>query len=211
MNIRSRCAPVQPLRERLKQVAREAILEAGEAVFAERGFSGAHMEEIAERAGVAVGTLYNRFADRDALWKELCRSRREALLVKLDETLLRVREQPFEEALRALLTTFVDHWAAHRGFLAVLMQIDPPTSSPGPRARNRTMAEEMLERVAALVHRGVERDVLRAQAADLYPVLLLGMLRGVLFQHLRDAPSSAAPAVVESMVQLFLRGARKSP
>jgi AcrR family transcriptional regulator len=210
MNMRSRCA-IQPLRERLKQVAREAILEAGEAVFAERGFAGARMEEIAERAGVAVGTLYNHFADRDALWKELCRSRREALLVKLDEALLRVGEQPFEGALRALLATFVDHWAAHRGFLAVLMQIDPPTSLPGPRARDRTMAEEMLERVAALVRRGVEQGALQAQAADLYPVLLLGMLRGILFQHLRDAASSAAPEEVERMVRVFLRGARKTP
>src|SRR5512142_217732 len=107
MNLRSKTeAPIQPLRERVKQATREAILEAGEAVFAERGFGGARMEEIAERAGVAVGTLYNRFADRQALWTELCRSRREALLVKLDETLQRVREDAFEDALRAMLATF---------------------------------------------------------------------------------------------------------
>jgi AcrR family transcriptional regulator len=212
MNLRSKNeAPIQPLRERVKQATREAILEAGEAVFSERGFGGARMEEIAERAGVAVGTLYNRFADRGTLWTELCRSRREALLVKLDDTLERVREDPFEDALRAMLATFVGHWAAHRGFLAVLMEVDPPTRSPGPRARNRTMAEEMLERAAALVRQGVAQGVLRAEDADLYPVLLLGMLRSVLFQHLRAAPSAAAAAVVERMVGVFLRGARRSP
>ncbi|HTP27552.1 MAG TPA: TetR/AcrR family transcriptional regulator [Anaeromyxobacteraceae bacterium] len=207
-----RCAKEKAcrLRDRLKQATREAILEASEAVFSERGFTGARMEEIAARAGVAVGTLYNRFADRQSLWSELCHSRREALLVKLDDTLERVRAQPFEDALRAMLATFVDHWAAHRGFLSVLMQVDPPTSLPGPRARNRTMAQELLRRVRDLVRVGIDQGVLRVGGADLYPELLLGMLRSVLFHHLENAPSTAAAADVEHMVRVFLYGARRA-
>ena len=166
------------------------------------------MESIASRAGIAVGTLYNHFADREALWKEVCRSRREALLVKLDETLERVRQEPFEAALRAVLTAFVDHWAAHRGFLAVLMQVDPPTTSPGPRTRSRTMAQELLERVAALVRRGVAQDVLRPEGSELHPVLLLGMLRSVLFRP-RDVTPGTARADVEVMLDVFLRGATR--
>ncbi len=186
----------------------EAILNAAEDAFAEEG-AKARMESIAARAGIAVGTLYNHFAAREALWTELCRSRREALLVKLDDTLQRVRQEPFEDALRAMLAAFVAHWAAHRGFLAVLMQVDPPTTSPGPRAKDRTMAQEMLERVAALVRRGVAQGVLRAEGSELYPLLLLGMLRSVLFRRPEDVPSTAVAANVELMLGVFLRGARR--
>jgi AcrR family transcriptional regulator len=194
------------LRERLREATAEAILEAAEEVFATDG-PRARMESIAGRAGIAVGTLYNHFSDREALWRELCRSRREALLVRLDEALELSRNEPFEDALRAMLAAFVAHWAAHRGFVAVLMEHDPPTSSPGPRSKNRTMAQEMLDRVDALVRRGAAQGALRPEGVDLYPVLILGMLRSVLFHQLEKAPSSAAAAEVERMLDLFLRGA----
>jgi AcrR family transcriptional regulator len=195
------------LRERLREATAEAILAAAEEAFAAEG-PKARMESIAARAGIAVGTLYNHFADRESLWRELCRSRREALLVRLDQALEASRSAPFEDALRAMLAAFVAHWAAHRGFVAVLMEHDPPTRSPGPRGGDRTMAQEMLDRVDALVRRGVEQGALRPEGADLYPVLLLGMLRSVLFHHLERAPSSAAEGEVERMLDLFLRGAR---
>ena len=43
------------------------MLVAAEDVFAEAGLAKAHVEDIARRAGVAVGTLYNYYKDRDAL------------------------------------------------------------------------------------------------------------------------------------------------
>jgi hypothetical protein len=69
------------------------------------------------------------------------------------------------------------------------------------------MAQEMLDRVDALVRRGAAQGALRPEGVDLYPVLILGMLRSVLFHHLERAPSSAAAAEVERMLDLFLRGA----
>jgi len=47
---------------------REALIEAGLAVFSERGFSGATLEDIAKRAGVTRGALYHHFADKAALY-----------------------------------------------------------------------------------------------------------------------------------------------
>lgn len=51
---------------------REQIIAAAKTVFAERG-PDVPMEEIARRAGVGVGTLYRRFADRDTLIQEVAR------------------------------------------------------------------------------------------------------------------------------------------
>jgi AcrR family transcriptional regulator len=50
---------------------REAILLAGEQLFAGQGYSGTTMAEIAARAGVAVGTLYRLFPDKRALLEAL--------------------------------------------------------------------------------------------------------------------------------------------
>ncbi len=55
------------LREIKKERARSAILEAARDMFFSRGFDGTTIEEIAEEAEVAVGTVYNYFDSKSAL------------------------------------------------------------------------------------------------------------------------------------------------
>ncbi|MCK4504786.1 MAG: TetR/AcrR family transcriptional regulator [Candidatus Aegiribacteria sp.] len=49
---------------------KEEILNAAEECFAEKGFSGTSMKEIAERAGVAKSLIYHHFDSKQHLWKE---------------------------------------------------------------------------------------------------------------------------------------------
>jgi len=53
--------PILSRRERERQMRRDAILRAAEAVFAERGYTNATLDEIAQRAEFGKGTLYNYF------------------------------------------------------------------------------------------------------------------------------------------------------
>jgi len=62
-----------PLRTRVRQEFRAAIMEAALEIFSERGFTDAQMREIAARAGVAVGTLYNLFKSKEDLYSALLR------------------------------------------------------------------------------------------------------------------------------------------
>ena len=79
---------LQPaLRQRIRETTAQAILAAAEEVFANKGLHAAHMGEIAALAGVAVGTLYNHFADRDALLAGLLEDRRAEMLARIDEAL----------------------------------------------------------------------------------------------------------------------------
>jgi len=68
-------------RERERRTRRQAMLRAAEAVFAEKGYDHATLEEIAERAEFGKGTLYNYFeggkegiffAVLDTIYDELC-------------------------------------------------------------------------------------------------------------------------------------------
>jgi AcrR family transcriptional regulator len=53
---------------------RQAILDAALTVFAERGYEAARLDDVATQAGVAKGTLYLYFADKEALFEDLVRS-----------------------------------------------------------------------------------------------------------------------------------------
>lgn len=56
------------------EAKREAILDAALEEFAERGYACARMEDIARRAGVAKGTLYLHFGDKEGLFNGLAES-----------------------------------------------------------------------------------------------------------------------------------------
>jgi AcrR family transcriptional regulator len=61
--------PVEKLtRERRRQQTRDVLIAAATEVFAQRGFEGASLEEIAETAGFTRGAIYNNFAGKEELF-----------------------------------------------------------------------------------------------------------------------------------------------
>src|SRR5213082_2828701 len=53
---------------------RAAIIEAALDEFVARGFTATRLDDIAKRAGVAKGTIYLHFKDKEALFQELIRT-----------------------------------------------------------------------------------------------------------------------------------------
>ena len=61
-------------REERGAARREAILEAALDEFSQRGFEAARLDDVAKRAGIAKGTIYLYFRDKETLFQELIRS-----------------------------------------------------------------------------------------------------------------------------------------
>ncbi len=81
------------------------ILKAALEVFSEHGFAAARLDEVARRAGVAKGTLYLYFPDKETLFERMLQSVAApglALLARLAEA----ENVPAAAAIGALLTFF---------------------------------------------------------------------------------------------------------
>ena len=117
------------------------ILDAARDVLAESG-ADAGMEEIAARAGVGVGTVYRRFASKDALIDELLQLAVEEILACADQALARTDGLGLEDLLRALGRSFAD-----RARYASLM-LQRPTDAATSR-RMRAAIELLTARAAA--------------------------------------------------------------
>jgi AcrR family transcriptional regulator len=57
-----------------KERTRQELVAAAARVFAQKGFAGASLEEIAEAAGYSTGAVYYNFAGKEELFLELIRS-----------------------------------------------------------------------------------------------------------------------------------------
>lgn len=71
---RGRSRPAPSLRAEKSAARREAILLAALDEFSARGFAAARLDDVARRAGVAKGTIYLHFHDKEALFQEIVRS-----------------------------------------------------------------------------------------------------------------------------------------
>lgn len=71
--------------ERRRQRTREALLDAAATVFAERGFHGASLDEIAATAGYTRGAIYKHFTDKEELLHEVCVRLNERNFAEFDE------------------------------------------------------------------------------------------------------------------------------
>ena len=110
--IPAREPPTIPLRERFRREVSAAIALAAEQVFAEEGLRDAHVGHIAKRAGVAVGTLYNYYEDRDALLAAVLRERNEELFSALGVAMAEVEGEHLATQVRTLVRAHLGYFSS---------------------------------------------------------------------------------------------------
>src|SRR4051812_7667991 len=73
--VSAKVEPAKPASNRAERAAerREAIIAAAMDEFIAQGFAATRLDDVAKRAGVAKGTIYLHFKDKEALFEELIR------------------------------------------------------------------------------------------------------------------------------------------
>lgn len=204
--------PAKPtlLRDKRKEATAQEILAAAEAELAEHGLAATAMSAIARRAGVAVGTLYNYYKDKDVLLATLLAERRRQFASFLDETVAAQRTAPFEAQLERVINAVFQIFETHRDFLRIMLANEPPTLPSGRRSAEKTPAMLFIDRLRPLVATGVQMGALSPVDADLYASALAALMRGVMIERIADRSrpfSEATPFVL----RIFLDGARRRP
>ncbi len=137
----------EPKRERGKQRV-AALLDAGAAVFAEKGYDGATMTEIAERAGAAIGSLYQFFPSKEAL--------AEALFDRFAErwaaSFARVEELAPGRSARELADLFIDHKLKQGTDRDAAIALSSAVA--GIVERRKPLGDKLRERIASILRIG---------------------------------------------------------
>jgi TetR/AcrR family transcriptional regulator len=208
--VRSRSAKPARLREDFRSFARVAILTAAEEVLAEEGLHAARIEEIAQRARVAVGTIYNLVGDRNALIQEIMHARHAEVLALLVTTLKTHKQKPFREQVYATALVLFNYFGSHSRFFRLVLESEPAAESgklgPAARSKQATMIE-IHKLLGELIQRGVKQGSLRATGSELYPAMLGGLLRGVMMHDVLAHELVTPESRAEQVTRMFLEGA----
>lgn len=120
----------EPVQSRAHKT-RAALLAAAERDFDERGYAQTTTKSIAERAGVAAGSFYQYFTDKDAVLRELARVRMDGLRSRLqtigapaiDASLpIANSERAARRGLRELIDEVIQYHRLEPGLHAVLSE-----------------------------------------------------------------------------------------
>ena len=108
-------------RQRLRpEVRRERLVEAATGVFAERGYEGARVEQIADAADVSPGLLYRHFEGKQELYTEILQLANRELMAHLMQAA--APDLPTPERVRRGLDAFFTFVENHRQLWQMLMK-----------------------------------------------------------------------------------------
>jgi AcrR family transcriptional regulator len=151
---------------------REAILKAALEEFSARGFEAARLDDVARRAGIAKGTIYLYFSDKETLFQELVRSEISPIVGTLEHVshveapIRMIAEQFVELFVREIIET-------RRKDIIRLIISEGPRFPKLAEFYYREVISRALGAVRAVLRRAVERGELANDAIARFPQLLI--------------------------------------
>ena len=194
---------VQPAERADARANRGRLIAAAEAVLRERGLD-AEMKEIAERAGLGVGTIYRNFPTKEDLVAAIVGEVIDRIEANID-TAGRI-EDPVE-AIRHLLRDGFAVTERYGDLLMTVMQGKMPVE-----CRSRFQAMHEADRVGDIIRAGIAAGAFRA---DLDPGIVAAQLTAafVPWQYQQLRRTRGADQITEAYLDLILHGilARAEP
>jgi AcrR family transcriptional regulator len=137
---------------------RAAIIDAALDEFAARGFAATRLDDVARRAGVAKGTIYVHFRDKETLFEELVRTALGPLLRGMEET--PVADVPLRVFVEGLVDHFVKEILGTRRKHIVRLIVTEGARFP---SLAQIYYREVIKRAMVVVRGAVERAIARGE------------------------------------------------
>lgn len=180
---------------------RAAIVDAAMEEFVARGFAATRLDDIAKRAGVAKGTIYLHFKDKESMFEELVRIVIVPVVARLNAL------PPPTGSVRELVETFAGNFlkeviGTRRGDLVRLIVAEGPRFPAIADFYYREVVSRGIAGMRALIELGIARGEIRQKDLARYPQILVApAMIAVIWQSLfaRHAPLDA-----EEMLRVHL-------
>jgi AcrR family transcriptional regulator len=183
---------------------RQAVMEAAYDLFLEQGYAATSMRQIADRAGLALGGIYNHFSGKEAIFSELILDRhpyRQILPIMLNTS----ANDP-ETFVRSAAQTMVDELGKRPDFIKLmLIEIVEFNGRNMPK-----IIERVLPQVLPLIQSfNQQKNLLR----DIPPFVFFRAFLGLFFSYyitelmITGTPLSKSQSnALDHFVEIFLHG-----
>jgi AcrR family transcriptional regulator len=197
-----------PRREREKIRQRQDMLEAALALFSEKGYHNVSVQEIAEKAEFAVGTLYKFFRNKEDLYKALISEQadrfHEALMQALNQADTDDEISRLRRYVQAKGKLFMDNVPCIRLYFAENRGASFNIKA-GLDSEIRERCELVLRRLESVFAEGMESGLFRRTAEPYHLAIALDSLCNAFLFHWLEGrhPYPESPDII---LNIFLHG-----
>ena len=157
--------------QRLSASARRAqLIDVGRIVFAKRGYEGASLEEIADRAKVSRPVLYEHFGGKEGLYAVVIDREMEYLVRRIAES---ISTGTPRERVEAAALAFLSYVKDHPDGFAILTHDAPVTTAGGGMS---SLLNDVAERVGDVFAASFKNAGFDPKSAPIYAHALVGMV-----------------------------------
>jgi AcrR family transcriptional regulator len=195
----------EPRFQRRKEDRPQEITEAAFEVFAEKGYSGARVEEVARRAGVSKGLLYLYFKTKEELFKAVVKSvvvrRVDALLAAVEQT-----ELSSEAFIRGPLLEFMKGVPGSPVAIVIKLLIAEGRRHPDLVDYYwDNVVSKGLKAISGFIERGIERGEFRRTAVSEIPqVVLAPMMLSMIWRLVFTKRELDTDKLMETQIDMIL-------
>jgi len=189
----------------------QSIQEATMRVISRKGMASATMQDIAEEAGVAKGTIYLYFRDREELVEKTFESAMAELMVQVDQAL--DQPGPIEEKLHAVMAAQLSFFSRHLEFFRLYLSLRMPEGTPERQRRQKRTCQpryrDHVQKLAAVLEEAMERGEIRRVDSSRLALFIVEGSTAVILERLTEESSPLEKADVDFIAGLILDGVRK--
>ena len=174
-----------PASQERSRATRARLLQAAETVFAEKGYDGAKICDIAEEAGCSVGAVYFRFKDKSALFSAIAESFIEDARGGL-AFLLKGSDGEAGTIVRDFVSAAAANFRRHRGLFRAI--VERGLDNPHAMKTIFGFREELAAALETALHGGREASLpVRVMTQMVYGFLIAGVLNKAAPTRITDA------------------------
>ena len=191
----------QPKFQRRADDRPREICAAALAVFTEKGFAAAKLDEIAKRAGVSKGTLYLYFKDKEELFRAVVRDNVSPNIDQVRDTIL-AADIPFAQIVPMFLARLSSVAGTVPLGAVVKMVIGESGNFPElARVWHDQVVSKALAVLVALIEKAQAKGEVRPGDPRFHAFTLMGpMLMGIIFREVLQ-PAGGAPVDIEALAR----------
>ena len=189
----------------------QSIQDATMRVIARKGMAAATMQEIADEAGVAKGTIYLYFRDRDELVEKTFETAMEKLAERVDAVL--DHELPFEQKLREAIAVRLAFFRENREFFRLYLSLRMPEGSPQQQRRQKRTCHPQyrarIQKFAEVLKEAMQRGEIREVEQYRLALFVIEGSTALILERLNEEAPPPEEADIDLMVRFILDGVRK--
>jgi len=198
-------------RRKLRQKNHAAqILEAGEKLFAKKGFYPTTMEEVAGAAGLAKGTIYLHFDDKRDLFFSIIEKKLDILLEKIENEMR--KDELISQRIKLAIGIHLRFLEENRDFFKIMQVLPESLKEEMEKRLKGTVIKRQsryIDILDQLIQKGIRNQEIKSLDTRKLAVILVGMIHSLTIYWISRKEKGSLSQDDSLVWQVFWEGIKK--